>query len=178
MKDLQFTTKRTVRAKLFAIIAQQGKTSAATALFKSRHQVEALESVSWKDIEWYVTHPSRSSISGMYGQLGFPKRNLVEGLERWVKSEAPAGHEKKLLSSITAMQHGRGVPSNEDLNGLKSWCVENSSHDSWTALLSSITGMQCGRGAPTKEDLNGLKSWCLSHAGTDRWRLLLSHVAA
>ena len=58
-------SERTVSAKLFAIIAQQGKTSAATALFKSRHQVEALESVPWKDIEWYVTHPSRSSISGM-----------------------------------------------------------------------------------------------------------------
>jgi hypothetical protein len=33
-------SERTVSAKLCAIIAQQGKTSAATALFNSRHQEE------------------------------------------------------------------------------------------------------------------------------------------
>ena len=133
-----------MRAKLFAIIAQQGKTSAATALFKSRHQVEALESVSWKDIEWYVTHPSRSSISGMYSGLGFPERSFVEGLERWVKAEAPAGHEKKLLSSITGMQNSRGAPSEEDLYGLKSWCLSHAGTDRWRLLLSHVAARQEG----------------------------------
>ena len=119
-------------------------TSKCSLLFKSRHQVEALESVSWKDIEWYVTHPSRSSISGMYSLLGFPERSLVEGLERWLTAEAPAGHEKKLLSSITGMQNGRGAPTKEALNGLKRWCLSHAGTDSRRLLLSHVAARQEG----------------------------------
>src|SRR5690606_13131225 len=61
--------EKDVTAKLFYIIGMQGKSSAATALFKNPHQLRALASVSWTDIDWYANHPKRPSISGMYHEM-------------------------------------------------------------------------------------------------------------
>jgi hypothetical protein len=113
--------ERTIAAKLFALIGRQGKTSAATALFQSKHQVNALLDVPWSDIDWYAHHPLRPSISSMYSNLGFPDRDAVEKLERWVELNAPDNSVGKLLSSITGMQNGRGVPKADDLAKLKEW---------------------------------------------------------
>ena len=167
--------ERSIAAKLFAIIGTQGKTSAATALFKTKSQVAALEHVSWSDIEWYANHPARPSISSMYNNLGFPIHADVIQLELWVEGSSIQSERQKLLSSITGMQAGRGVPDAKKLDSLKGWCVENSSKDTWQELLSSITGMQHGRGVPEPSTLVKLKelytlllrpelqSWLINH---------------
>jgi hypothetical protein len=76
-------SERAITARLFAIIGRQGKTCAATSLFSTKAQVVALEHVSWDDIEWYATHPARSSISSMYSNLGFPVRAEVFKVAMW-----------------------------------------------------------------------------------------------
>lgn len=108
---------RCVSAKLFAIISQQGKTSAATALFQSRRQVEELASVPWEDIDWYVTHPARASVSGMYSNGGFPDRAAVEALEEWVLKAVGPEKFKSVFSSITGMQAHRGPPGTKTSPG-------------------------------------------------------------
>jgi hypothetical protein len=168
--------ERSIAAKLFAIIGTQGKTSAATALFKTKSQVAALEHVSWSDIEWYANHPARPSISSMYNNLGFPIHADVIQLELWVEGSSIQSERQKLLSSITGMQAGRGVPDAKKLDSLKGWCVENSSKDTWQELLSSITGMQAGRGVPDAKELVSLKAWCVENSSKDTWQELLSSI--
>jgi hypothetical protein len=171
-------TEKDVSAKVFYIIGQQGKSSAATALFKNQNQLLALTSVPWADINWYATHPKRSSISGMYSELGFPNRSEVTAFEKWVDSNASDKEKGKLFSSVTGMQHGRGIPKEEDLTALKRWCVENSTaKEDWPSLLSSVTGMQSGRGSPKEEDLYALKRWCVENStAKEDWFSLLSSV--
>ena len=174
--DLDATqAERSIAAKLFFIIGTQGKTSAATALFKTKSQVAALEHVSWCDIDWYANHPARPSISSMYSHLGFPIRADVERLELWVEVNSISTERRGLLSSITGMQNGRGVPDAEELDSLKAWCVENSSKDTWQELLSSITGMQHGRGVPDAKELDSLKAWCVEHSSSN-WQKLFASV--
>jgi hypothetical protein len=156
--------EKQITAKLFYIIVRQGKSSAATALFKTQSQLRALASVSWEDVDWYAQHPKRSSVSGMYSLLGFPIRNDVARLEKWIDENANNNEKSRLFSCITGMQHGRGVPKEAELNSLKSWCEKNAPDGQWLSLLSSVTGMQCGRGVPKEAELNSLKSWCEKNA--------------
>jgi hypothetical protein len=147
---MDFSLEKAICARLFAIIARQGKTSAATALFKSMKHVRELADVPWSDIDWYANHPNRESISSMYSNLGFPNRKQVESLENWVRknSDHTPSSYKKLFSSVTGMQNGRGMPKTTELDDLKDWCIKSSSQESWLSLLSSVTGMQNGRGMP------------------------------